>query len=112
MRAIDPSLFVLGVVLATTLLLYKMARRRAPVGRGVRAAFNCVLEWAGLTVILFALNILAGFLAVLALRRLTGGFVSLYLAADVSLLMLSAVQAVACQGWMRRRDEPSKTVDI
>ena len=57
-------------------------------------------EWAGLTVMLAAVNVACGFALVLALRRVTGAFVSLYLNADLALVALSALQAAVLLGWM------------
>jgi hypothetical protein len=64
-----------------------------------------MLECVGLALVLAALNVGAGFLLVLALRRLTGSFVTLYLNTDATLLVLSLLQAVALQWWMREGEE-------
>ena len=66
----------------------------------IAGALRRAAEWAGLTVMLLAANLAAGFALVLALRRATGAFVSLYLNADLTLLALSALQAAALLGWM------------
>jgi len=70
----------------------------------LRPALGRLLECVGLAMVLAALNVGAGFLLVLALRRLTGSFVTLYLNTDVTLLALSALQAVALQWWMRAEE--------
>jgi len=98
-REIDPSLFLLGVVGATTLIVLGLGRRKGLAAVRARASVGRVLEWVGLTLLFLIGNVLAGFLAVLVLRRVTGGFVSLYLAADATLLALSAIQATALHWW-------------
>ena len=80
------------------------------VGAGVRvlglrartlpAALSRVLECVGLAVVLVLVNVGAGFLLVLALRPLTGTFVSLYLNTDAMIVVMSVLQAVALQWWM------------
>ena len=67
---------------------------------GIAAALGRAVEWAGLTVLVAAANVACGFALVLALRRVTGAFVSLYLNTDLTLLALSALQAAVLQWWM------------
>jgi hypothetical protein len=67
----------------------------------LRAALARMLEYVGLAILLAVLNLAAGFLLVLALRRLTGSFVSLYLNTDGTLIALSLLQAAVLQWWMR-----------
>jgi len=66
----------------------------------VGGALGRLAEWAGLAAILAVVNVAAGFALVLALRRMTGEFLSLYLNADLTLLAVSALQAVVLQWWM------------
>jgi hypothetical protein len=78
---------------------------------GLRVAVNKALECVGTMVVFCGANLLVGMLAILAARFLTGGFVSLYLAADITLLVLSLLQALIFQGWLQacrqcRRSEP------
>jgi len=87
---------------ATSSALYLAATRRLGLRHaGLRPALERVLECVGLTLAIAALNLAAGVLLVLALRRLTGAFVSLYLNTDGTLLALSLLQAVALQWWMK-----------
>ncbi len=96
------SLYLLLLFGLTSLALYAAGRRGLGLRRAaLRAALSRVLECAGLTLALLALNLAAGFVLVLALRRITGEFVSLYLNTDATLLVLSVAQAVALQWWMR-----------
>jgi hypothetical protein len=66
---------------------------------GLRPAFGKVLESIGLTLLFFALNLAVGMLAILAGRLLTGGFVSLYLASDITLVVLALLQGLTFQWW-------------
>jgi hypothetical protein len=85
----------------TSSALYLAATRGLRLRRdALRPALARMLECAGLAIVLAAANLAAGFLLVLALRRLTGSFVSLYLNTDSTLLALSVLQAVVLQWWM------------
>ena len=64
-----------------------------------------MLECVGLTVVLAALNLAVGFVLVLALRALTGSFVSLYLNTDGALLVLALLQAIVLQWWLSAGEE-------
>lgn len=88
----------------TSLALYGIGRRLGLRGGALTAALSRVLECAGLAIILLAMNVAVGFLLVLALRRVTGAFVSLYLNTDAVLAVLSLLQAIALQWWMGDAD--------
>jgi len=92
------------VALTTAAALLAGARGLGLPRAGTAAAVSRAAEWAGLTVLLAAVNVAAGFALVLALRRVTGTFVSLYLNTDLTLLALSALQAVVLQWWMEAAD--------
>lgn len=68
-------------------------------GSGIRTAVGKMLECFGMTFVFLGLNITVGFTVILAARALTGGFVSLYLAADRTLLALSLIQGLTFQWW-------------
>lgn len=90
----------------TSPVLYLAATRGLGLRRdALRPALARMLECIGLAIVLAALNVAVGFLLVLALRRLTGTFVSLYLNTDGTLLALSVLQAVVLQWWMRDRED-------
>jgi hypothetical protein len=75
-------------------------------GIGLRAAVGKTLECVGVTFVFFLANLAAGMFVVLLGRFLTQGFVSLYLANDVTLLVLSLLQGLTFE-WWRERQTPS-----
>jgi hypothetical protein len=86
----------------TSPALYLAATRGLGIRRdALRPALARMLECVGLAIVIAALNVAVGVLLVLALRRLTGSFVSLYLITDGTLLVLSLLQAIALQWWLR-----------
>ena len=91
-----PLLYALG---AGALLLAGARGLGLPLA-ALGPALGRVAEWAGLAAILVVLNVAAGFALVLALRKVTGQFLTLYLNADVTLLAVSALQAAVLQWWM------------
>ncbi len=93
------SVFLLALVMATSLLAILLGRARGRHVRGLGAAMGRGLECVGLTMLLLALNVGAGFLFVLALRASTGRFVSVYANTDATLLVCSLVQALVLQAW-------------
>jgi hypothetical protein len=99
----DSSL-VLAVVGLTSLGAYLAGTRALALPRtGLRHAAGFMLETIGLTLAFSVLNLAAGFSAVLLLRALTGGFVSLYVLDDVTWLILSLLQALVFQRWREAR---------
>lgn len=94
------SVFLLALVAVTSLLswLLRSRRRPSPV-RAVANAVNGTLECIGAAVVFLSLNVALGVAAILAARALSGGFVSLYLVSDTTLLALSFLQAVAFHSW-------------
>jgi hypothetical protein len=94
------SIYLLGLVTLTSVLAWLVARRRARLeAAALRPALVRVLEWVGLTVGFYVLDLLVGFVAVLVLRRLTGSFVSMYVNTDTTLVVLAALQAATFQWW-------------
>lgn len=90
----------------TSPALYLAATRRLGARRAaLRPALARMVECVGLAIVLAAFNLAVGFLLVLALRRLTGSFVSLYLNTDGTLVALSVLQAIALQWWLAASDE-------
>lgn len=95
------QLFLPLLFLLTSAALYAIATRGLGLPRAaLRRALGAVLECAGLTLVLAAANVAAGFALVLLLRRLTGTFLSLYVNTDLVILGLAVLQAVALQWWM------------
>ena len=100
------SYYLLLLFAVTSLALYVGGLRGLGLRRSaLPAALARVVECAGLAIVLAAVNVAVGFLLVLALRPLTGTFVSLYLNTDATLVGLSVLQAVALQWWMRDRED-------
>jgi hypothetical protein len=98
------ALFLLSLVAATSAAALSLGRRRGAGAPGaLRAALLEGLECVGLTVVFFVANLALGALLTLVVRALTPLFVSLYLSADVSLLVLSALQALVFQRWRDAR---------
>jgi hypothetical protein len=56
-------------------------------------------ECLGLMIMFSLLNLAVGMLMILGGRWLTGWFVSLYVASDVTLVLLSVLQALIFQAW-------------
>jgi hypothetical protein len=96
------SLFLAAVVVATSLLAVRLARRTGRLAPGRWAvAWRRALEVLGLGVAFFALNVLVGVAAVLLVRGATGAFLSAYLVNDVSLVALSLLQGLVFAGLLR-----------
>lgn len=95
------AVFLIALVAATSAGALYLARRRGadPSPDALRTAGRRALECVGLTAVFFAINLGLGALLTLAIRGLTPLFVSLYLSADVSLLVLSLLQALVYQRW-------------
>lgn len=72
-----------------------LAPRR--LGAGVRRALDLV----GLCVLFLGANLAVGLGVILAVRTLTGYFMSAYLLDDIVLVALSAIQAVVFECWRR-----------
>ena len=97
------ALFLLSLVAATSAGALHLARRRGheAVPGALRAAARDALECVGLTVAFFVANLVLGAALTVVVRAVTPLFVSLYLSGDVSLLVLSALQALVYQRWRR-----------
>lgn len=92
--------FLAAVVALSSLALFVLGRRSA--ARPLRAALADVATWCGLTLVLLLLNLALAVGAVLVLRHAFGVFVSMYMNADFSLLVASALQAAALLRWQGR----------
>jgi hypothetical protein len=92
--------FVVILVVLTSLGMYWFGAKIFGFSpQGLRPAFGKVLESIGLTLLFFALDLAVGMFTILAGRFLTGGFVSLYLASDATLLVLALLQGLTFQWW-------------
>jgi hypothetical protein len=96
------GVFLLSLVaLSSSGALVYAARRGRPLApSAIRAAAARALECVGLTAVFFAANLGLGAVVSFLIRAATPLFVSLYLSTDVSLLVLSALQALVFQHWL------------
>lgn len=102
------SYFVLLLALCTSAGLVVIGRIlfRLPL-EGLRAAGGLMLAWLGLTAVFFSGNVLVGMTVAHVVRTLTPLFVSLYRPNDLTLLILSALQALLFQCWWMAGPRPS-----
>lgn len=100
------AVFILAVVGLTSIAAWLFFRRGGR--RGLRAAAGKALESAGLAGVFFLLNLGVGLSLALALRRAPGAFVSLYVNDDVSMLVLSVLQALVLQWWREPDSSPRR----
>jgi hypothetical protein len=104
MDQLAPALLVLLVAL-TSAIAYVIGARVLGLAPGrLRWAGRQTLELAGLTVVFLVTNLTIGLAVILVGRALSGRFVSVYILSDVSLVGLSALQAVMFGCWRARRD--------
>jgi hypothetical protein len=97
---VSDGLYLIGLVALTSALVWVIGRRGLRLrSSAIRPALVRLLEWVGLSAVLYAVNLFVGFLAVLALRKLTGSFISIYVNTDATLALLSAFQALVFQWW-------------
>jgi hypothetical protein len=100
--------FVLVLVGATSLGTFLLGARALGLsGSGLRAAAGKTLESVGLMLAFFLTNLMVGMAVVLLERLLTRRFAPLYLAGDMTLLVLSLLQGLTFQ-WWRERQIPSE----
>ncbi|HVR71094.1 MAG TPA: hypothetical protein VMT87_09655 [Vicinamibacteria bacterium] len=96
--------FVLVLVALTSLGAGLLQWRRQPrPGETLRAAASRMLEAIGLTIVFFLGNVATGALLTVAARALNLTFISIYLSTDVTLLVLSLLQALVYQRWREAR---------
>jgi hypothetical protein len=94
------SVYILIVAGLTSVAAYILGITRLRFSRsGLWRALGRTCECVGLTLVFFLLNLAVGMLAILAVRSLTGRFVSLYIITDILLLVLSLLQAMIFQAW-------------
>ncbi|SRR6266446_6017283 len=94
--------FMLTVVTATSLGAYLLATRRLGLTpSSLRIATLRMTEILGTALLFFMVNLAVGVTTVLALRATTGWFLSVYLLNDLSLLVLSGLQALLFDSWRR-----------
>jgi hypothetical protein len=102
---VEGSYLLLLFALTSAALYFAAVRGLGARRDALRPALLRAIECVGLTIVLVVLNVAVGFLLVFALRRLTGSFVSLYLNTDLTLVVLSLLQAIVLQWWMSAGEE-------
>jgi len=84
----------------TSLAAYMIGTRALGLSSGgIGQAVGKMLEALGTALVFVIVNLVTGIIGVLAARAVTGEFVSLYLAADPTLLPLSLLQGLTFQWW-------------
>lgn len=87
------------VVLALSSAVAALLAVRGRPHRRLGSAVGKALETLGIAAVFLCLNVGLGFCLALLARAVTGRFVSLYLNDDVSILILSVLQALVFQWW-------------
>ena len=67
----------------------------------LRLALNVLLESVGVGLVFLAVNLAAGIVMILVGRLLLREFVTIYLVSDSTLLVLSLLQGLVFQWWLR-----------
>jgi hypothetical protein len=94
------SIFVLVVAGATSAVAYLLGTAKLGYARSeLWLAFGKACECVGLTLVFGVVNLAVAMSVVLAIRSLSGQFLSLYLASDTTVLILSWLQALTFQAW-------------
>jgi hypothetical protein len=91
--------FILIPVALTSAAVLVARGRRRDARRALPAAAGKAIETVGLTVLFFLANVGTGALVTVLSRLLGLGFISIYLSTDVTLLILSLLQALVFQRW-------------
>ena len=97
-------LLLILVATITSAIAIVLGRRHGMARLG--AAIVATVELVGATALFFVANLAVGTVLVLGARRLTGAFTTLYDVSDVTLLMLSVIQAAVVERWRRRPTFP------
>lgn len=97
-----PLILLVALLTSAAVVGIALARGRGSLA-GFRRAVREAVETVGAVAIFMALNVAAGMFLVLAARKLTPYYFSLWEIADVALLVLSLFQALVYQTWRRRR---------
>jgi len=94
------EMFIPAVAATTTAIgCWLAVRRLGWARRSLGPALGKALEWVGAVVAFCLLNAAVGAVLILAARAVSGRFVSMYLGADLTLIALSALQALVFQWW-------------
>jgi hypothetical protein len=94
------SVFILVVVSLTSAGAYVLGIAGLGFSRsGIRLALGKTCECVGLMLVFGVVNLAVATCTILAMRSVSGRFVSLYIASDTTFLMLSWLQALTFQAW-------------
>ncbi|WP_441291632.1 hypothetical protein ACSRUE_15265 [Sorangium sp. KYC3313] len=93
------ALYILGVVAATSCAVYAAGRRRGMRAGLLRPALRRAIRCVGVCLLFWGGNVAVGAAVALLVRGLGLGFIWLYVNTDVSVLVLSALQALAFESW-------------
>ena len=94
--------FVVGWLAVSTTLAWTLTTGRRERRLGIRAAGLALCEFAGLWIVLLAINLVLGIAIILAVRTATPWFISMYVLNDISLAVASGLQAFVVY-WRRHR---------
>lgn len=94
------QVFVLALAGVTTGGAYLVGTKGLKLsGLAMQKAVGKMFESLGMVLIFLGINVGVGVIVILAARVLTRGFVSMYLAADATVLVLSLIQGLTFQWW-------------
>ena len=94
------AMFILALTGLTSVGAYFIGIRRLRLSsRSFGAATGKMLESFGTTLVFLVVNLVVAVAIVLAMRSLTGTFVSVYVTHDAALMGLSLLQGVTFQWW-------------
>ena len=94
------SVFVLVVAGLTSAAAYLLGIARLGYSKSWLWLALCkACESVGLTLVFSVVNLAVAMSAILAMRSLSGQFVSLYIASDTTFLLVSLLQALTFQAW-------------
>ncbi len=95
-------LFLFGLLAASFIVAAAIALRVGLSPRLARRAGLATLEFTGLWTVCLVFDLALGTAAILGLRGFTQAFVSIYVLNDVSVVVVSALQAFALYAWFIR----------
>jgi hypothetical protein len=96
------AVFLLIITVLTSAGVFILGVRGLRLSRsGLGTVLGKVCECVGLTLLLCLVNLAVGVCSILAWRSLTGHFVSIYIASDTTLLLLSLLQALTLHAWLK-----------
>jgi hypothetical protein len=100
LRITMEQIFILIVAGLTSVGSYILGVKGLRLSRSeLWLALGKACECVGLTLAFFLLNMVVAMFVILAGRSLSGRFVSIYIASDITLLIVSLLQALTFQAW-------------